>query len=72
MSNRSDYGYDCVENILTLMAQGLNTFTLSSAIMEPFFNVPVTIEATEAFEQVAHFLQFWFSLRSLPNPVSAD
>jgi transaldolase len=43
------------EDIAILAAQGLNTFTISSAIMEQFFNVPATIEATEAFEQAAHF-----------------
>ncbi len=43
------------EDIAILTAQGLNTFTISSAIMEQFFNVPATIEATEAFEQAAHF-----------------
>jgi transaldolase len=44
-----------VEDIATLTAQGLNTFTISSAVMEQFFNVPATLKATEAFEQAAHF-----------------
>jgi transaldolase len=43
------------EDIAILTAQGLNTFTISSAIMEQFFNVPATLKATEAFEQAAKF-----------------
>lgn len=40
-----------VEDIATLAAQGLNTFTFSSAIATQFFEVPATLNATEAFEQ---------------------
>jgi transaldolase len=40
-----------VEDIATLAAQGLNTFTFSSAIAAQFFDVPATLNATEAFEQ---------------------
>jgi transaldolase len=43
------------EDMATLAAQGLNTFTISSVIMEQFFNVPATLKATEAFEQAAKF-----------------
>lgn len=42
-----------VEDIATLAAQGLNTFTFSSAIATQFFDVPATLNATEAFEQAA-------------------
>jgi transaldolase len=42
-----------VEDIATLAAQGLNTFTFSSAIAAQFFEVPATLKATEAFEQAA-------------------
>ncbi|MEM9150069.1 MAG: transaldolase family protein [Cyanobacteria bacterium P01_F01_bin.3] len=42
-----------IEDISTLAAQGVDTFTFSSAIAEAFFNVPATIEATAAFEQAA-------------------
>jgi transaldolase len=42
-----------VEDMATLTAQGLNTFTLSSAVLEQFFDVPATLKATEAFEQAA-------------------
>ncbi len=42
-----------VEDMGTLTAQGLNTFTISSAVMEQFFNISATIKATEAFEQAA-------------------
>jgi transaldolase len=42
-----------VEDIAILAAQGLNTFTFSSAIATQFFDVPATLNATEAFEQAA-------------------
>jgi transaldolase len=42
-----------VEDIAALAAQGLNTFTFSSAIAAQFFEVPATLKATEAFEQAA-------------------
>ncbi len=42
-----------VEDIATLTAQGLNTFTLSSAIAEQWFEVPATLLATAAFEAAA-------------------
>jgi transaldolase len=45
-----------VEDITTLTAQGLNTFTISTAIAAQFFDVPATIQATEAFEAAAQRL----------------
>lgn len=42
-----------MEDMATLAAQGLNTFTISSAIMEKLFDIPATLKATEAFEQAA-------------------
>jgi transaldolase len=45
-----------LEDVSTLTAQGLSTFTLSSAVMEQFFDVAATIEATAAFEQAASAL----------------
>lgn len=41
------------EDISVLAAQGLNTFTVSVAIAEQFFDVPATLKATEAFESAA-------------------
>jgi transaldolase len=41
------------EDISTLAAQGLNTFTMSVAIAEQLFEVPATLKATEAFEAAA-------------------
>ncbi len=38
------------EDISMLAAQGLNTFTVSVAIAEQLFDVPETLQATEAFE----------------------
>jgi transaldolase len=46
-----------VEDIAVLAAQGLNTFTFSSAIAAQFFEVPATLKAAEAFEQAAQRLQ---------------
>lgn len=40
-----------IKDIPTLAAQGVDTFTFSSAIAEAFFNVPATIKATADFEQ---------------------
>jgi transaldolase len=45
-----------VEDMATLTAQGLNTFTISSATVEQLFDVPATGKATEAFEQAARSL----------------
>jgi transaldolase len=41
------------EDIATLAAQGLNTFTFSTAIAQQLFDVPATLNATEAFEAAA-------------------
>lgn len=41
------------EDIATLTAAGLNTFTLSSTVLEQFFNVSATLKATDEFEQAA-------------------
>jgi transaldolase len=41
------------EDISRLAAQGLNTFTVSVAIAEALFDVPATMQATEAFEAAA-------------------
>jgi transaldolase len=46
-----------VEDIATLTAQGVNTFTISSAIAAQLFDVRATIEATQVFEQAAGRLQ---------------
>ncbi|MEM9945357.1 MAG: transaldolase family protein [Cyanobacteria bacterium P01_D01_bin.36] len=43
-----------IEDISTLAAQGVDTFTFSSAIAAAFFAVPATIDATAAFEQAAN------------------
>lgn len=40
-----------IENIPTLAAQGVDTFTFSSAIAQAFFDVPATIDATAVFEK---------------------
>jgi transaldolase len=45
-----------VEDIATLAAQGLNTFTCSSAIAAQFFDVSATLKATEEFERAAQRL----------------
>lgn len=42
-----------VEDIPTLAAQGLNTFTISTAIAAQLFDIPATLQATEAFEAAA-------------------
>ncbi len=42
-----------VEDIAALTAQGLNTFTISTVIAAQFFDVPATLQATEAFEAAA-------------------
>jgi transaldolase len=42
-----------IEDIATLAAQGIDTFTFSEAIAQAFFNVPATISATEDFERAA-------------------
>jgi transaldolase len=41
------------EDMATLAAQGLNTFTFSTAIAHQLFDVPETLSATEAFEAAA-------------------
>jgi transaldolase len=41
------------EDISTLAAQGLNTFTFSTEIARQLFDVAETINATEAFEAAA-------------------
>jgi transaldolase len=46
-----------VEDIAALAAQGLNTFTFSSAIAAQFFEVPATLKAAEEFEQAVQRLQ---------------
>jgi transaldolase len=45
-----------VEDMAILTSEGLNTFTISSAVIEQFFGVPATLKATEAFEQAARSL----------------
>lgn len=42
-----------VEDIAVLSAHGLNTFTLSGAIAQSFFEVEATLQATAEFEQAA-------------------
>jgi transaldolase len=42
-----------VEDITTLAAQGLKTFTISTVIADQLFDVPATLKATEAFEAAA-------------------
>lgn len=42
-----------VEDISVLAAQGVDTFTISSAIAQALFEVPETLAATADFEQVA-------------------
>ncbi|WP_404789704.1 transaldolase family protein [Altericista sp. CCNU0014] len=42
-----------VEDIAMLAAQGLNTFTISTAIATQFFDVPATLQAASAFEAAA-------------------
>ena len=41
------------EDFSTLAAQGLNTFTFSTAIARQLFDVAETLKATEAFEAAA-------------------
>jgi transaldolase len=41
------------EDIATLAAQGLKTFTISTAIADQLFDVPATLKATEVFEAAA-------------------
>jgi transaldolase len=41
------------EDMATLAAQGLNTFTFSTAIAQQLFDVPETIKAASAFEAAA-------------------
>ena len=43
-----------VEDISTLAAQGVDTFTFSDAIARTFFNVPDTLTATADFERAAN------------------
>ncbi|MGB3571913.1 MAG: transaldolase family protein [Phormidesmis sp.] len=43
-----------IEDIPTLAAQGVDTFTFSEAIAEAFFDVPATLTATADFEQAAN------------------
>ncbi len=42
-----------IEDISALAAQGVDTFTLSEAIAQAFFDVPSTLKATADFEQAA-------------------
>jgi transaldolase len=46
-----------VEDIATLTAQGLNTFTISQELIDRFFDIPDTLRATEDFERAARSLQ---------------
>ncbi len=43
-----------IEDIPTLAAQGVDTFTFSEAIAQSFFDVPATLTATADFEQAAN------------------
>jgi transaldolase len=45
-----------VEDIATLTAQGLNTFTISQELIDRLFDVPATLKATEDFERAARSL----------------
>jgi transaldolase len=43
------------EDMSTLAAQGLNTFTFSAAVAHQLFDIPATVRATEAFEAAAQW-----------------